>query len=606
MLFIATGAEPGAEPEPENVNGTSENVQSNELNVSGLVSIIVFYLVVLAVGVWAGWKQRRENAGKETDQEEVMLAGRNIGLFVGVLTMGATWVGGGFINGAAEATYSKGLINTIAPFGYGLSLILNGRFFARKMRDARYVTMIDPFTQKYGRWGALQAFPSAISEVLWSASILAALGSTLQVILGIDTVTSIVASAIIAVLYTLLGGLISVAYTDVFQLFFIAFGLFLALPFALLNPRVDYDKVTDIFGGVAANGTWEGWAGVYKPYKYGTIIDTWIQCLLGGIPWQCYFQRVLSSKTAARAEILSYGGGLIALVMAAPSVVFGAIAKAADFTTVNEAWGPAYVPPPGQTVANQTSLILPLSLQYLTPTWVSFFGLGAVSAAVMSSTDSSMLSASTMLARNFYKVVIRPRATEKEVLIVLWICICLNCGAAMALAILYQSTYDLFVLCGDFVFVMVFPQLLLVIYLKHANTYGSVFSFFIGLLLRLLCGDKTLGIPPAIEVTYKTWNHNGTWTGDDGGDEWQRGPDGALPFRTILMLVTLLIHVGVSELTHYLFTKRKISLGADFFSSFKHSGHGKIVPANSRLMHEEHPLDEINGKKNDDFAKNHN
>ena len=44
------------------------------------------------------------------------------------------------------------------------------------MREARYVTMIDPFTQKYGKWGALQALPSAMSEIFWSASILGALG----------------------------------------------------------------------------------------------------------------------------------------------------------------------------------------------------------------------------------------------------------------------------------------------------------------------------------------------------------------------------------------------------------------------------------------------
>ena len=50
-----------------------------------------------------------------------------------------------------------------------------------------------------------------------------------------------------------------------------------------------------------------------------------------------------------------------------------------------------------------TSLVLPLCLQYLTPPVVAFFGLGAISAAVMSSTDSSMLSASTLMARNLYK-----------------------------------------------------------------------------------------------------------------------------------------------------------------------------------------------------------
>lgn len=63
-----------------------EEDQEDSVNVSGLVSIIIFYLIVLAIGVWAGWKQKR--SGAEADQETVMLAGRNIGLFVGVLTMG--------------------------------------------------------------------------------------------------------------------------------------------------------------------------------------------------------------------------------------------------------------------------------------------------------------------------------------------------------------------------------------------------------------------------------------------------------------------------------------------------------------------------------------
>ena len=122
-------------------------------------------------------------------------------------------------------------------------------------------------------------------------------------------------------------------------------------------------------------------------------------------------QRVLSSKTAGRAQMLSYGGGLIALFFTGPSVLFGAVARATDWTKTDYATQYACN---GDKIEN-TSIIMPLTLQYLTPPVVAFFGLGAISAAVMSSTDSSMLSASTMVARNVYQRVFRPNCKEREV-----------------------------------------------------------------------------------------------------------------------------------------------------------------------------------------------
>jgi high affinity choline transporter 7 len=244
-----------------------------------------------------------------------MLGGRDIGLAVGVLTMGATWVGGGFINGSAQAAYSKdlGLVWTVAPFGYSLSLVIGGTFFARRMRDAQYVTMIDPFTQKFGKWGSLLVLPAAVSEIFWSASILAALGSTLHVVLHIDDTISIVLSAAIALLYTMFGGLVAVAYTDVVQILFIVVGLFLALPFALAHPAV-----ANIYAERQADGT-PAWYGRVEAHQWGEWLDAVLLCLCGGIPWQCYFQRVLSAQSGRRAQLLSYGGAAIALALTGAS-----------------------------------------------------------------------------------------------------------------------------------------------------------------------------------------------------------------------------------------------------------------------------------------------
>ena len=72
---------------------------------------------------------------------------------------------------------------------------------------------------------------------------------------------SIIVSAVIAVGYTLLGGLISVCYTDVIQIFLIFLGMFLALPFALTN-----EHVKDIYEDKLEDGVTPAWYGKVRSY----------------------------------------------------------------------------------------------------------------------------------------------------------------------------------------------------------------------------------------------------------------------------------------------------------------------------------------------------
>ena len=101
-----------------------------------------------------------------------------------------------------------------------------------------------------------------------------------------------------------------------------------------------------------------------------------------------WLQRVLSSKTGRRAQLLSYGGGIIALIMTGPSVLFGAIAKVKifhgsckniiyKFSGQATDWSKTDYPYPAPT-GDCAKIVLPLTLQYLTPKAVAFFGLGAV------------------------------------------------------------------------------------------------------------------------------------------------------------------------------------------------------------------------------------
>ncbi|KAG0425314.1 hypothetical protein HPB47_027505 [Ixodes persulcatus] len=169
----------------------------------------------------------------------------------------ATWVGGGYINGTSELVYTAGLVWTQAPFGYALSLVIGGYLFATRMRQAGYRTMLDPFQEHFGsRMGGLLFLPALCGEVFWSAAILAALGATVEVILEWDRTQSIILSAVVALLYTMMGGLYSVAYTDVVQLFAIFFGL---VPFPSKSPQCKSDSKPEnrLYPHPSCITTWE-------------------------------------------------------------------------------------------------------------------------------------------------------------------------------------------------------------------------------------------------------------------------------------------------------------------------------------------------------------
>ena len=127
---------------------TSESSSDLGVNWWAVAGICVFYLLVLAVGIFAG---RKKNNNGSSHAETVMLGGRNVGWFIGICTMTATWLSGSALNGTAEKVFANGILSCQVPFGYATALVIGGFLFAEKMRAANYVTMLDPFQKKYGR-----------------------------------------------------------------------------------------------------------------------------------------------------------------------------------------------------------------------------------------------------------------------------------------------------------------------------------------------------------------------------------------------------------------------------------------------------------------------
>uniref|UniRef100_A0A1I8G8D8 High-affinity choline transporter 1-like n=1 Tax=Macrostomum lignano TaxID=282301 RepID=A0A1I8G8D8_9PLAT len=526
-------------------SGISEHLE-DMADIAALISIGAFYLIILVVGLIAS---RKNNKTASSKTEETMVAGRNIGITVGVFTCTATWVGGGFINGTAESVFEpgQGLVWTQAPVAYSASLLLGGLLFARRMRERRYVTMLDPLQKAFGdRMCALLFLPCLLGELFWSAAILAALGGTVSILVDFSMDWSIVLSAGIAVVYTLFGGLYSVAYTDVAQLIFIFLGLWTVVPFALTHPSVSPLASTAFIWPSSPNSTAQataktsttaattsGWIGQLQPSDRWRYADSALMLILGGIPWQVYFQRVLSQRTAAGAVAISAASGLAVLLMSLPPVLIGAAAASASNSS--------------QWLIEDcvdSRFILPLALRHLCPRPVAIVGLGAVSAAVMSSADSTVLSSASMFCRNVFKPLVWPKASEGQLVWVLRASILAAGAASAGLAISIRTIYGLWFLCSDLVYVVVLPQLTASLYLPWTNAGGSLAGYLVSLTLRLSAGESLLGLPALVR-----WP-NYQLTGESDTNDFVQ----QFPVRTVSMLAgfaALMLVSLLSKTTSY-------------------------------------------------------
>ncbi|RMG83823.1 MAG: sodium:solute symporter [Bacteroidetes bacterium] len=478
----------------------------------GYWAMVLLYGVIFYVGAWSGHFRRSSTS------EELLLAGRALPLGIAALTMSATWVGGGFINGTAEYAAGSGLVWVQAPWGYALSLIVGGLFFARIMRRRAYKTMLDPLADKFGtRLAAVLFLPALCGEIFWTAAILLALGTTFGTVLGLDLGASIVLSALIAIAYTAIGGLWSVAMTDVVQLFLLMTGLIVVLPPVLTSaggwPEV-WSGYVEKFGPAATllpsrealgNSYWMWW-------DYAFLL------IFGGIPWQVYFQRVLAAKDETTAVRLSLFAGVFCLLAAIPAAIIGVAAATTDWVALGLA------PPP------DAAATLPWVIRYLTNPWVATIGLGSVAAAVMSSVDSSILSASSLATWNVYRPLFRPDIRMEKLAPVIRKCIWIIGITATILALNIRSVYELWFLCSDFVYCLLFPPLVCALFDPKSNVYGASAGLVVAFLLRFGGGDPTLGLP--ILLPYP-WIEDGVVL---------------FPFRTFAMLSGLATIVVVSRI----------------------------------------------------------
>jgi solute carrier family 5 (high affinity choline transporter), member 7 len=481
---------------------------------AAVLAVVAMYAAFLVVGWLASRKARNGTAA------DLIVAGRAMPMWVAALTMTATWVDGGYLLGTTEGAYKSSIqLGLQGGLCFGISLILGGLFFAGTMRRLGFTTLIDPLEARFGaRWAAVLFLPALAGELFWSAELLVAIGATFGVLLDLPLTSAIVLSAVVTTAYTVLGGMWSVAYTDIVQLGLVALGLAVALPFVL-----------DGAGGLAH--AWSSYvaarpegAAMVPPWRPHTDLwaggavfnwwDTSLMLVLGGIPWNSYFQRVLSCRTPQDAVRQSVLAGTLTIALTVPPLLMGIGAFAYPWSADLAA-----------RLQTTPADAMPLLFAHAVPPAIGLLGLAAIIGAVTSSFSSSILSAGSMLSWNCVKRLAWPSLSVAQLRRVIRVSI-LGFGAvATVLALKVQSVQALWFFTSDLVFVLLFPQLLYALFDPKANRTGSMAAFAVSFVLRVGGGEPLLGLPALFPY-----------------------PEG-LPFRTIAAATGLILLPLVSRLT---------------------------------------------------------
>jgi high affinity choline transporter 7 len=321
------------------------------------------------------------------------------------------------------------------------------------------------------------------------------------VILGLDLTTAILMSAAVVTIYTMAGGMWAVAYTDAFQLALVGAGLAVAVPIAL-GAVGGFDHAWTAY--VAAR---PGAARLIPPFQptgelwsRASIVSWWdvsAMLVLGGIPWNCYFQRVLACRSPRAAQAHSVLSGLLTIVLTIPPLILGLVVFAYP-------WPPELA----ARLAAQPADAMPMAFKYITPPAIGLLGLAAIIGAVTSSFSSSILSAGSMFSWNTCTRLLNPDLAFKRMQIVMRVTIGSLGIAAVILALKVHSVQALWFFTSDLVFVLLFPQLVAALFDPKANVAGSMTAFVVSLVLRLGGGEPLFGIPALIPypdfVPFKT------------------------------------------------------------------------------------------------------
>jgi SSS family solute:Na+ symporter len=348
--------------------------------------IIIYIIISIAIWLYAGRKVKNDN--------DYILAGRWLPLYIVIATTFATWFGSETVLGTSSTFLEEGISGILAdPFGAGLCLILVWLFFARPLYKLGVKTLGDFYRLKYGRTVELLASVMIIiSYIWWVSAQIVALGLVFDIVSEGSLLADLTQSQwsmiwwIIVLVYTIFWWMWSVAMTDFFQMIIILIGMVLVAWFFS-------DKAggtTTVISQAINDGKFSlfGTDGITFA-SIVAVISAVLTMGFGSIPQQDVFQRVLSAdseKNASRGAVI---GGSFYILFA--------------FIPILLAYSALMIAPDLLTTTGDTQRVLPALILEQAPLFLQVMFFWALLSAIMSTASGTLLAPSALFAENILK-----------------------------------------------------------------------------------------------------------------------------------------------------------------------------------------------------------
>jgi SSS family solute:Na+ symporter len=333
-----------------------------------LIVVIAYMAGILAAGFWA---RRRANS-----QEQFLVAGRSVGPWLYAGTLAAIVLGGASTVGGVKLGYQYGLSGMWFVFMLGLGIIVLSAWLVERILGLGLYTVPELLQRRYSRSTRIAGGIVMVAyDLMVSVTATIAVGSVMEVIVGIPRTTSILLSSAVMVAYSVLGGMWSLTLTDIIQFVIKTVGIFLVLlPAAVLHAgglERMHTRLPPQFFSLTHIGT-------------GHIASYFVLYFFGIIIGQDIWQRVFTARSVRVARTGGIGVGFYCLAYAMAGALIGTA-------------GRVFLPPltnADAAFAQIVNAVLPAGLRGLV--------LAAALAAIMSTASACLLAASTVLLEDVY------------------------------------------------------------------------------------------------------------------------------------------------------------------------------------------------------------